>query len=136
MEVNKVNKVSKANRSTAIAALETAGFAALRSGLGVMPGKYQFKTPDSEDIYGTKAVKSAKGSFGLTLVAGTLTGNEDKNKSVSNTYGLADTDKQFIVTLDQFNTIEPNQTYDIIVGENGRISSLTLVSTEVLEEVN
>ena len=134
MENNKVIPTNKAGRAAVVTAMETAGFAALRSGLGVIPGKYTFSTPDNENIYGVKPVQSAKGKFGLTLVAGTLKGAEDKNKAVNNTYGLGDTDKQFVVTLDQFQAIEPNQVYDVVVGENGRISSLVLASTEVLAE--
>ena len=133
MELNTVITVTKADRNAAVQAMEASGFGALRSGLGVAPGKYKFVTPNSEAIFGTKPVESAKGKFGLTLVAGTLTGAEASNSSVSLTYGLGATDKQMVITLDQWLAIEPNQTYDIVVNAQSRISSIALVSANVLE---
>lgn len=132
MELNAVVTVSKSERNAAVAAMETAGFGALRSGLGVAPGKYTFTTPNSEAIFGTKAVESAKGKFGLTLVAGTLKGAEAHNSSVNVTYGLGATDKQMVITLDQWLAIEPNQSYEITVNAQSRIGSIALVSNQVL----
>jgi len=132
MNANEITVASRSNRNAAVAAMETAGFGALRSGLGVAPGKYIFKTPNSEDIYATKPVQSAKGKFGLTLVSGTLTGSEAHNKDVNNAYGLTSSDKQFIVTMDQWLAIEPNQAYEVVVNDKSRIASITLVSEEAL----
>lgn len=129
---NQIQVISKAGRNAAVAAMETAGFAALRSGLGVSPGKYQFTTPNNENIYATKPIESAKGKFGLTLVSGTLKGAEEHNKDVNNVYGLTSSDKQFVVTLDQFLAIEPNQSYEVVINDKSRIASMTLVSAETL----
>lgn len=135
MENNTIISVSKADRAAKIKEMETAGFGALRSGLGVPAGKYKFTTPNNEAIYALKPITAGSGQkYGLTLVAGTLIGQEDVNKSVNNVYGLTATDKQFVVTVDQFNAIEPNQTYDIVINEKSRIQSLALASVEVLAE--
>lgn len=132
MEANSILVVAKSGRNAAVKAMEDSGFAALRSGLGVAPGKYKFVTPASENIYAVKPIESAKGKFGLTLVAGTLTGAEDHNKEVNNVYGLTASDKQFVVTKDQWDAIEPNQTYEIVVNDKSRIQSIALASVEVL----
>lgn len=127
----------KSEISAKVAEMEKAGFPALRSGLGVPAGKYQFSTPNSESIYATKPIESAKGKFGLTLVAGTLKGFDESNKSVQDvniTFGLTAADKQFVVTLDQLQAIDPNQTYDVVINDKGRIASIVLASKEVLTE--
>jgi len=133
MENNQIVIATKADRTKLVAEMEKAGFAALRSGLGVSPGKYVFTTPNSESIYATKPIESAKGKFGLTLVAGVLKGSEAHNSDVNNTYGLTAADKQFVVTLDQFLAIEPNQSYEVVINDKSRIASMTLVSEETLE---
>ena len=126
---NEIKVLNKADRMSGVKALESAGFPALRSGLGVPNGKYFFITPNSEQIYATKAISTAKGNFGLTLVAGTLTGTDSENKDVNITYGLSITDKQFVVTYDHFMVIEPNQSYNVEV-LNGRVKSLFMAEVD------
>lgn len=132
MESNSIQVTNKTGRNAAVVAMEQSGFAALRSGLGVMPGKYSFSTPNSEEIYATKPIESAKGKFGLTLVSGTLKGADDHNKETNLSFGLTPADKQLVVTYDQWLQIEPNQAYDVVVNDKGRIASITLASAEVL----
>lgn len=135
MENNAIISVSKADRAAKIKEMETAGFSALRSGLGVPAGKYKFTTPNNEAIYALKPITAGSGQkYGLTLIAGTLIGQEEHNKSVNNVYGLTATDKQFVVTVDQFNAIDPNQSYDVVINEKSRIQTLVLSSVEVLAE--
>lgn len=126
---NEIKVLNKADRLNGVKALESAGFPALRSGLGVANGKYSFITPNNEQIYATKAISTAKGNFGLTLVAGTLKGIEADNRDINITYGLSTTDKQFVVTYDHFMVIEPNQSYSVEVF-NGRVKSLFMVEAD------
>lgn len=121
--------MKKVEAVAALAASEAKGFSALRSGLGLAPGDYKFTTPNNEDIFGVKEVKSNKDGkqYALTIVAGTVS-----NGTTTATFGLGDKDRQMVVTLDQWNAIEPNQSYDLTIDKNGRIASVVLVSEEVL----
>jgi len=130
---NEIKVLNKAERMNGIKALESAGFPTLRSGLGVPNGKYLFFTPNNEQIYATKAISTAKGNFGLTLVAGALKGMDADNRDVNITFGLTATDKQFVVMYDHFMQIEPNQSYDVEV-LNGRVKTLTMAeATDIVE---
>lgn len=130
METGKVTAVPAAQRSQAVQALDGAGFSPLRSGLGVPAGDYIFTSADAEAIHAVKPIETAKGKFGLTLVAGTLKGT-GQNASISNVYGFGASDKQMVVTLDQWNGIERNQSYTVKVGENGRASDFKLATAEI-----
>lgn len=133
MEIAKDVKVlGKAQRNAALSAMETAGFPALRSGLGLPAGKYLMTTENSENIYAVKPITTAKGKFGLTLVACTIKGAEAHNQSLSNKYGFGTTDKQCVVTADQFNAIEPNQAYNVTINDKGRIAEIVSASEETL----
>lgn len=120
------------NKQLAIAALtsaEAAGARTLRSGLGLAPGAYKFKTPNSEDIFHVKEVVSGKGEkWAITLVAGTVS-----NEHMSKTFGLGDKDPQMGLTVDQWQGIDPNQEYDLIINDKGRVQSIVLASAEVLQ---
>lgn len=99
----------------------------LRSGLGLAPGNYTFKTPNAEDIFAIKEVRSGKGEdWAITLVAGTVS----NDKGFSKTYGLGERDNQLGVTVDQWLGIDPNQEYDMIINEKGRVQSLLLASRD------
>jgi hypothetical protein len=133
MELNAVNPVTKTERASALSKSTQAGFNPLLGGLGVIAGKYKFITPNSENIFATKGVQSGNGNrYCLTLVAGSLIGAEDHNRTVSQTFGLRPVDKQMVVTVEQWMKIDANQTYDVIVNEKGRISKLDLVSEDSL----
>lgn len=125
---------TKATMSTVLNSAEKAGFGGLRSGLGVMPGKYTFTTPNSENIFAIKALETKEQKkFALTLVAGTLAGAEDHNKDVKINYGLTEADKQMVLTVEQWTQIDPNQVYDVVVNDKSRIASIAVQSAEVLE---
>ena len=126
---NEIKVLSQADRLNGVKALESAGFPALRSGLGVADGKYQFTTPNNEQIYATKAISTPKGNFGLTLVAGVLKGSEAHNRDVSLAYGLTPADKQFVVNYEYFMLVNPNQIYAVDV-LNGRVKSLAPFQVE------
>lgn len=123
-----IAKGTKAQKAEMVAALDRDGFAPLRSGLGVPPGKYQFTSGNAEVIFAIKPIETAKGKFGLTLIAGTLKGAEPTTQHINNVYGLESTDKQMVVTLDQFMGVEQNQTYNVTVGANFRIADFVLAS--------
>lgn len=128
MEIGKVTSVPASQRNAAVQALDGQGYSPLRSGLGVPPGDYLFISADTEAIHAVKPIETAKGKFGLTLVAGTLKG-QGANASISNVYGFGASDKQMVVTLDQWNGIERNQTYSVTVGANGRASDFKLATS-------
>ncbi|MBC8052149.1 MAG: hypothetical protein H7Y13_03725 [Sphingobacteriaceae bacterium] len=129
---NEIKVLNKAERMNGVKALESAGFPAIRSGLGVPNGKYLFTTPNSEQIYATKAISTAKGNFGLTMIAGVLKGKDAESQEVNIRYGLTTIDKQFVVTYDHFMLVEPNQAYDVEV-LNGRVKTLSLVQADVID---
>lgn len=131
MEIGKVTAVPAGQRTAAVQALDSTGFSPLRSGLGVPAGEYIFTSADADAIHAVKPIQTAKGKFGLTLVAGTLKGTGD-NASVSNVYGFGASDKQMVVTLDQWNGIERNQTYNVTVDANGRAKEIKLASGDSL----
>jgi len=122
--------MKKSEQAAALAAVEAKpGMRVLRSGLGLAPGAYIFKTPDAEDIFHIKEVKSAKGEdWAITLVAGTVSGASKENAHVSKTFGLSDRDAQLGVSVDQWQGIDPNQVYDMIINDKGRIQSVLLAS--------
>jgi hypothetical protein len=124
--------MKKAEQAKELAAVEAKGFSALRAGLGLASGNYTLTTPNSEDIFGIKEVTSAKDGKGyaLTMVAGTVTGADDANTHVSTVFGLGDKDRQLVVTVDQWQAIDPNQSYTMVVNDKGRIASISLVSEE------
>jgi hypothetical protein len=111
-----------------LTALEAQGdVRTLRSGLGLAPGAYKFKTPASEDIFHVKEVVSGKGEkWAITLVAGTVS----NSAGFSKTFGLGDKDPQMGVTVDQWQGIDPNQEYNLIINEKGRVQSLLLASND------
>jgi beta-galactosidase GanA len=119
--------MKKSEQNAALAAVEAKGARTLRSGLGLAPGNYTFKTPDSEDIFHIKEVRSGKGEdWAITLVAGTVS----NDKGFSKTFGLGDKDAQMGVTVDQWQGIDPNQVYDMVINEKGRVQSLLLASND------
>lgn len=111
-----------------LTALEAQGdVRTLRSGLGLAPGEYTFKTPASEDIFHVKEVVSGKGEkWAITLVAGTVSNKAGFTK----TFGLGDKDAQMGVSVDQWQGIDPNQEYDLLINEKGRVQSLLLASSD------
>ena len=121
--------MNKAEANAALIALEKSNpkVRTLRSGLGLAPGAYTFKTSDSEDIFHIKEVKAGNGDdWAITLVAGTVS-NEG---GFSKTFGLGDKDAQMGLTVDQWQAIDPNQVYDMIINEKGRVQSLLLASND------
>lgn len=120
--------MNRAESNAALTAAEKAGFKPIRTGIGIPDGKYRFTTPDSLDIFLVKEISSAKGNFALTFVAGTMNGTEENNKDISKVFGIGNNDAQMVVTLDQFNNIEPNQAYTVNIS-NGRVKTLLLVDT-------
>jgi len=123
--------MKKSEQANELARVEAKGARTLRSGLGLAPGNYSFKTPNAEDIFHIKEVRSGKGEdWAITLVAGTVTGKDATNKHVSKTFGLGDKDAQLGVTVDQWQAIDPNQEYDMIINEKGRVQSLLLASND------
>ena len=98
----------------------------ITSGVGVQPGKYKFITPPTALIFGCKPVDSTKGKFNLTFVAGTLCGIETDNKSIEKTFDL---EKQlFVIPLNDWEKILPNQRYEVLINDRGRVATLAILS--------
>ena len=100
----------------------------ITSGLGVSPGKFTFATPNAAEIFGCKPVESAKGKFNLTFVSGTLKGAEASNKSTEKTFDLEKS--LFVVSSDQWEKMLPNQRYDVVITDKGRVGSVALIAGE------
>jgi hypothetical protein len=124
--------MNRAESNAALTAAEKAGFKPIRIGIGIPDGKYRFTTPDSLDIFLVKEISSVKGNFALTFVAGVMNGSEESNKHISKAFGIGNNDAQMVVTLDQFNNIEPNQAYTVDIS-NGRVKTLLLVDTNFVD---
>lgn len=132
MVLNEITIIGNAKKANGLKALDKAGFAPLRSGLGVPAGKYIFTSAKGDKVFAIKPVQSAAGKqYGLTLVAGTLKGIDENNKHVSEVFGLTSVDKQMVVTADQWNNIEPNKAYEVTVSEKSRIESIIAMTTQV-----
>lgn len=132
MELNSITIVGNAKKAAGLKKLDMAGFAPLRSGLGVPEGKYIFTSQAGEQVFAIKPVQSAAGKqYGLTLVAGTLKGIDANNKHVSEVFGLTASDKQMVVTADQWNAIEPNKSYEVTVSAKARIESIVAITAPV-----
>ena len=133
--MNEIKILTAAQRKDGLTAMEKAEFRTIRSGLKA--GKYRFVT-SSGSIYGLKPITSKDGrKWGLTIVAGVLTGVDAGNSHVHDVYGLGENDKQLVFTSDQFMEIVENQTYDLVANEKGRVASITPINVNIVssEEV-
>ena len=130
--------MNKSQLTTELKASNAKGFNSIVNGLGLMPGKYIFTTAPAEDIFGIKEVVGKDDrKWALTMVAGTLKGAEESNASVNNSYGIGDTDRQFVVTADTCLQLKPDQSYDVVINDKFKVGSITprvaVASTELLE---
>jgi hypothetical protein len=120
--MSEIKIVTALQRKAGLTSMDKAQFKTIRS--GQIPGKYVFVT-GSGSIYGLKPITANNGKkWGLTIVAGVLTGSEPATSHVNESFGLGDMDAQLVFTADQFLSINENQTYDLVINEKGRVGSV------------
>lgn len=128
--------ISASEKESKLVELAKANYNPISNGLGLPAGKYTFVTENSEDIFAVRPITAKpKGNetegrkYALTMVAGVMTGDDEKTAGLRKVFGLKDTDAQLVVTADQWAIIQPNASYTVVIGENGRVASVTAKSS-------